>query len=119
MGKVYGKNASDSTQLIIDGDAIDQRLSTLEANWNSISHKIVSVNETIASQGQVFVTLENVEGYTCVSCMLDGTSTNSLAFSLSAPMRNPNSGLTYTRIINMMSSQITVKGTITAVYMRI
>ena len=37
MGKVYGKNASDSTQLIIDGDAIDQRLSTLEANWNSIA----------------------------------------------------------------------------------
>ena len=37
MGKVYGKNASGSTQLIIDGDAIDQRLSTLEANWDSIS----------------------------------------------------------------------------------
>ena len=88
-------------------------------NWDSISHKIVSVNETIASQGQVFVTLENIEGYTCVSCMFDGTSTNSLAFSVSAPMHSPNSGLTYTRIINLMSDQITVKGTITAVYMRI
>ena len=86
---------------------------------DSISHKIVSVNETIASQGQVFVTLENIEGYTCVSCMFDGTSTNSLAFSVSAPMHSPNSGLTYTRIINLMSDQITVKGTITAVYMRI
>lgn len=51
--------------------------------------------------------------------MFDGTSTDSLAFSVSAPMHSPNSGLTYTRIINMMSSQITVKGTITAVYMRI
>ena len=86
---------------------------------DSISHKIVSVDETIASQGQAFVTLENVEGYTCVSCMFDGASTDSLAFSVSAPMHSPNSGLTYTRIINMMSSQITVKGTITAVYMRI
>lgn len=86
---------------------------------DSISHKIVSVNETIASQGQVFVSLENVEGYTCVSCMFDGTSTNSLAFSVSAPMHSPNSGLTYTRIINLMSDQITVEGTITAVYMRI
>lgn len=38
MGKIYGKNTSDGTQLIIDGDAIDQRLSTLEANWDSISH---------------------------------------------------------------------------------
>lgn len=37
MGKVYGKNASGNTQLIIDGDAIDQRLSTLETNWDSIS----------------------------------------------------------------------------------
>lgn len=37
MGKVYGKNTSGNTQLIIDGDAIDQRLSTLEANWDSIS----------------------------------------------------------------------------------
>lgn len=86
---------------------------------DSISHKIVSVNETIASQGQVFVSLENVEGYTCVSCMFDGTSTDSLAFSVSAPMHSPNSGLTYTRIINLMSGQITVEGTITAVYMRI
>lgn len=86
---------------------------------DSISHKIVSVNETIASHGQVFVTLENVEGYTCVSCMFDGTSTNSLAFSVSAPMHSPNSGLTYTRIINLMSDRITVEGTITAVYMRI
>lgn len=86
---------------------------------DSISHKIVSVNKTIASQGQVFVTLENIEGYTCVSCMFDGTSTNSLAFSVSAPMHSPNSGLTYTRIINLTSNQITVKGTITAVYMRI
>lgn len=86
---------------------------------DSISHKSVSVNETIASQGQVFVTLENIEGYTCVSCMFDGTSTNSLAFSVSAPMHSPNSGLTYTRIINLMSDQITVEGTITAVYMRI
>ena len=40
MGKVYGKNASGSTQLIIDGDAIDQRLSTLEANWDSISQTL-------------------------------------------------------------------------------
>lgn len=86
---------------------------------DSISHKVVSVDETIASQGQVFVTLENIEGYTCISCMFDGTSTNSLAFSVSAPMHSPNSGLTYTRIINLMSDQITVKGTITAVYMRI
>lgn len=86
---------------------------------DSISHKIVSVNETIASQGQVYVTLENIEGYTCVSCMFDGTSTNSLAFIVSAPMHSPNSGLTYTRIINLMSGQITVEGTITAVYMRI
>lgn len=86
---------------------------------DSISHKIVSVNETIASRGQTFVTLENVEGYTCVSCMFDGTSTNSLAFSVSAPMHSPNSGLTYTRIINLMNDQITVEGTITAVYMRI
>lgn len=86
---------------------------------DSISHKIVSVNKTIASQGQVFVALENIEGYTCVSCMFDGTSTNSLAFSVSAPMYSPNSGLTYTRIINLTSNQITVKGTITAVYMRI
>lgn len=37
MGKVYGKNTSGDTQLIIDGDAIDQRLSTLEANWDSIN----------------------------------------------------------------------------------
>lgn len=86
---------------------------------DSISHKIVSVNKTIASQGQVFVSLENVKGYTCVSCMFNGTSTDSLAFSVSAPMRSPNSGLTYTRIINLTSGQITVKGTITAVYMRI
>ena len=41
MGKVYGKNASGSTQLIIDGDAIDKRLSTLEANWDSISQQVV------------------------------------------------------------------------------
>lgn len=86
---------------------------------DSISHKIVSVNETIASQGQAFVNLENIEGYTCVSCTFDGTSTDSLAFSVSAPMHNPNSGLAYTRIINLMSGQITVEGTITAVYMRI
>lgn len=86
---------------------------------DSISHKIVSVNKTIASQGQVFVTLEDIEGYTCVSCMFDGTSTNSLAFSVSAPIHSPSSGLTYTRIINLMSDQITVEGTITAVYMRI
>lgn len=86
---------------------------------DSISHKSVSVNKTIASKGQVFVTLENIEGYTCVSCMFDGTSTDNLAFSLSAPMHSPNSGLTYTRIINFMSNQITVEGTITAVYMRI
>lgn len=85
----------------------------------SPTKKIVSVNETIASQGQAFVDLENVEGYTCVSCMFDGTSTDSLAFSVSAPMHSPISGLTYTRIINLMSGQITVKGTITAVYMRI
>lgn len=51
--------------------------------------------------------------------MFDGTSTDSLAFSVSAPMHSPNSGLTYTRIINLMSGQITVEGTITAVYMRI
>lgn len=44
MGKVYGKNASNSTQLIIDGDAIDQRLSTLEANWDSI-YQVLTLDE--------------------------------------------------------------------------
>lgn len=39
MGKVYGKNASGSTQLIIDGDAIDQRLSTLEEQVVESGHE--------------------------------------------------------------------------------
>lgn len=43
MGKVYGKNTSGDTQLIIDGDAIDQRLSELEANWDSIEYETTSV----------------------------------------------------------------------------
>lgn len=66
MGKVYGKNASGSTQLIIDGDAIDQRLSTLEANWDSISHiqvrtrKNVSFNVTSSASQSV----TSISGFT-------------------------------------------------------
>lgn len=36
MGKIYGKQNGEN-KLIIDGDDIDQRLSALEANWDSIS----------------------------------------------------------------------------------
>ena len=67
MGKVYGKNASGSTQLIIDGDAIDQRLSTLEANWDSISPLTASSESaSIAenSAGQLAVNFDVPDGYT-------------------------------------------------------
>lgn len=36
MGKIYGKQ-DGSNELIIDGDALEQRISDLEANWESIS----------------------------------------------------------------------------------
>lgn len=35
MGKIYGKQNGEN-KLIIDGDDIDQRLSALEATWDSI-----------------------------------------------------------------------------------
>ena len=72
MGKVYGKNASDSTQLIIDGDAIDQRLSTLEANWNSISQVSVTVTPYLSN-------VPNTSVFDCVAypalrlCHLEAT----------------------------------------------
>ena len=67
MGKVYGKNASGSTQLIIDGDAIDQRLSTLEANWDSISlvsaeKKNISLPIGSAPYAQIILDFDIPEG---------------------------------------------------------
>lgn len=47
MGKVYGVDGS-SNKLIIDGDAIDQRLSDLETNWESLSQ--YSTNEVLTGQ---------------------------------------------------------------------
>ena len=64
MGKVYGKNASGSTQLIIDGDAIDKRLSTLEANWDSISlqHGEVTTGQ-VNAHTRISTTVEFEEPY--------------------------------------------------------
>lgn len=46
MGKIYGKQ-DGSNELIIDGDALEQRISDLEANWESISQptKTVQIEE--------------------------------------------------------------------------
>lgn len=51
MGKVYGVDGSGN-KLIIDGDAIDQRLSDLEANWESLPPtKIATLTFTGQSYG--------------------------------------------------------------------
>lgn len=54
MGKIYGKQNGEN-KLIIDGDDIDQRLSALEANWDSIylSEKIIIESNSNASSGLV------------------------------------------------------------------
>ena len=83
MGKVYGKNASGSTQLIIDGDAIDQRLSTLEANWDSISPIVlfdnddnpvnddVVLSDSAANYSLLVIEGKDLDGFYCYAMAFD------------------------------------------------
>lgn len=95
MGKVYGKNASGSTQLIIDGDEIDQRLSTLEANWDSISQyeledcsRLVTAKATFTLLGAKVLKLGNLKMlYIYISCSKSlNRDDNINAFSVSGKL---------------------------------
>ena len=80
MGKVYGKNTSGNTQLIIDGDAIDQRLSTLEANWDSISH--YSTTET--PTGKTWIDGKPIYRKVIVTSGFTGNAANNIAHGISS-----------------------------------
>lgn len=110
MGKVYGKNASGSTQLIIDGDAIDKRLSTLEANWDSISLIESGRTDSIAvpakSHKDVVVTFDkSFSSIPDVVCCLSASSTASDYGSMSAFVSDVTALSATLRVVNNGSSE--------------
>ena len=119
MGKVYGKNASGSTQLIIDGDAIDQRLSTLEANWDSISlmsatKKNISLPSGSTSYAQVIFDFDIPEGKKIVA--VTSIQTNrpaACAIASFNPLENNKLEVWYKNVLGA-STSITVNVTVLA-----